>query len=52
MPYDDASVRAALATVKARESVPVDELMRLVPVVFEDLSGMRPIRVARPAAFC
>ncbi|MDQ2079287.1 hypothetical protein RA307_03765 [Xanthobacteraceae bacterium Astr-EGSB] len=46
--YNDASIRAALATVKARESVPVDELMRLVPVVFENLSGMRPIRVAPP----
>jgi hypothetical protein len=46
--YNDASIRAALATIKTRESVPVDELMRLVPVVFEDMSGMRPIRVAPP----
>jgi hypothetical protein len=46
--YNDDSIRTALATIKVRETVPVDELMRLVPIVFEDMSGMRPIRVAPP----
>lgn len=46
--YNDDSIRTALATIRVRETVPIDELMRLVPIVFEDLSGMRPIRVAPP----
>jgi hypothetical protein len=47
--YNDTSIRAALASITVREAVPVDELLKLVPIVFGDLSGMRPIRVAPPA---
>jgi hypothetical protein len=46
--YNDASIRTALASITVRDNVPVDELLRLVPIVFGDLSGMRPIRVAPP----
>lgn len=46
--YNDASIRAALASITVRDNVPVDELLKLVPIVFGDLSGMRPIRVAPP----
>lgn len=48
--YNDASIRAALASITVRDSVPVDELLNLVPVVFGELSGMRPIRVLPPGA--
>ncbi len=43
--YPDAGVRAALMSVKLRPVVPVDEQLRLVPIVFDDLSGLRPFRV-------
>ena len=43
--YPEASVRAALMSVTLRSVVPVDEQLRLVPVKFEDLSGLRPFRV-------
>src|SRR5215468_3644382 len=43
--YPDASVRAALMSVTLRPVVPVDEQLRLVPVRFDDLSGLRPFRV-------
>ena len=43
--YPDASVRAALMSVTLRQTVPVDEQLRLVPVQFDELSGMRPFRV-------
>jgi hypothetical protein len=43
--YPEASVRAALLSVTMRPVVPVDEQLRLVPVKFEELSGMRPFRV-------
>jgi hypothetical protein len=46
--YNDDSIRTALASITVRDSVPVDELLKLVPFVFGDLSGMRPIRVAPP----
>lgn len=46
--YNDASIRAALASITVRDIVPVDELLKLVPIVFEDLAGMRPVRVAPP----
>jgi hypothetical protein len=46
--YNDSSVRAALASITVRENVPVDELLKLVPIVFGELSGMRPVRVAPP----
>jgi hypothetical protein len=43
--YPDASVRAALMSVTLRQVVPVDEQLRLVPIRFDDLSGLRPFRV-------
>jgi len=43
--YPDAAVRAALMSVTMRAVVPVDEQLRLVPLRFEELSGMRPFRV-------
>jgi|SRR5579871_5872899 len=43
--YPDASVRTALMSVTLRQTVPVDEQLRLVPIQFDDLSGMRPFRV-------
>jgi hypothetical protein len=43
--YPEASVRAALLSVTLRSVVPVDEQLRLVPIRFDDLSGMRPFRV-------
>jgi hypothetical protein len=44
--YTDKNIRTALATIKVREVVPVDELMKLIPIVFDEMSGLRPIRVA------
>ena len=43
--YPEASVRAALLSVKLRTVVPVDEQLGLVPIQFDELSGMRPFRV-------
>jgi hypothetical protein len=43
--YPEASVRAALLSVTLRSVVPVDEQLRLVPIRFDELSGMRPFRV-------
>jgi hypothetical protein len=43
--YPEASVRAALLSVTLRQVVPVDEQLGLVPIRFDDLSGMRPFRV-------
>jgi hypothetical protein len=43
--YPDASVRAALMSATLRPVVPVDEQLRLVPVRFDELSGLRPFRV-------
>jgi len=43
--YPDAGVRAALMSATLRPIVPVDEQLRLVPIRFEELSGMRPFRV-------
>ncbi len=43
--YSDDAVRAALTSVTVRVSVPIDEQLRLVPIIFDDLSGLRPFRV-------
>jgi hypothetical protein len=43
--YPEASVRATLLSVTLRPVVPVDEQLGLVPIRFDDLSGMRPFRV-------
>ena len=44
-PYTDASVRAALATLTTRATVPVDEQLRLVPFRIGETAGMRLVRV-------
>jgi hypothetical protein len=49
--YPDASLRAALLSVTMRQVVPVDEQLRLVPVKFEELSGLRPFRVLGSSVF-
>jgi len=43
--YPEASVRAALLSVTLRPVVPVDEQLGLVPIRFDELSGLRPFRV-------
>jgi hypothetical protein len=43
--YSDAAVRAALMSVSLRASVPIAEQMRLLPISFDNLSGMRPFRM-------
>jgi len=43
--YPEAAVRAALLSVTLRQVVPVDEQLGLVPIRFDELSGMRPFRV-------
>jgi hypothetical protein len=43
--YPDAAARAALMSVTLRPSVPIDEQLQLVPIRFDDLSGLRPFRV-------
>jgi hypothetical protein len=43
--YSDADMRAALATLTVRPSVPIEEQLSLLPITFDDLSGLRPVRV-------
>jgi hypothetical protein len=43
--YPDADVRAMLMSMVVRASVPIEEQLRLVPLAFDDLSGLRPFRV-------
>lgn len=43
--YSDADVRAMLMSVTVRASVPMDEQLRLLPITFDNLSGMRPFRM-------
>ncbi len=43
--YPDADVRAALMSMAVRKSVPVDELLGLLPIKFNELGGLRPFRV-------
>ena len=43
--YPDADVRAMLMSLVVRASVPIDERLRLVPLTFGDLAGLRPFRV-------
>lgn len=43
--YTDASVKAMLASFVVRETVPVEEQLRLLPIRLGDLSGLRPVRV-------
>ncbi|HEY1545180.1 MAG TPA: hypothetical protein VGG01_22505 [Xanthobacteraceae bacterium] len=43
--YSDADVRAALLSMVVRPTVPVEELLDLLPVKFDNLAGLRPFRV-------
>lgn len=43
--YSDDVIRASLATLAVRPSVPLEEQISLVPFKLNDLSGLRPIRV-------
>jgi hypothetical protein len=43
--YPDEGMRAALMSASLRASVPIDEQLRLVPIVLDNLSGLRPFRV-------
>jgi hypothetical protein len=43
--YPDADIRAALLSVTFRANVPIDEQLRLLPIKFDDLAGLRPYRV-------
>ena len=42
--YSDDVIRASLATLAARPSVPLEEQIALMPFKLTDLSGLRPIR--------
>lgn len=43
--YSDAAIRSMLASVTIRENVPVKEQLSLLPLSFDDLAGMHPVRV-------
>ncbi len=43
--YPDDVIRTALLTLTARPSVPLDEQLSLIPFRFDELSGMRPVRI-------
>jgi hypothetical protein len=43
--YSDAAVRTMLSSLMMRASVPIDEQLKLLPLRFTELSGMRPVRV-------
>jgi hypothetical protein len=43
--YPDADVRAMLMSMNVRASVPIEEQLRLLPITFDNLSGMRPFRM-------
>jgi hypothetical protein len=43
--YSEPAVRAMLASLAVRASVPIDEQLSLLPLRFDELSGMRPVRV-------
>ena len=43
--YPDDVIRASLATLAVRASVPLDEQIALMPFKLTDLSGLRPVRV-------
>jgi hypothetical protein len=49
--YPDATMRAALASLETRPSVPVDELLSLLPYKLNDLAGLRPFRVEAASVF-
>jgi hypothetical protein len=41
----DDVIRASLATIAVRQSIPMDEQLALMPFKLNDLSGLRPVRV-------
>lgn len=43
--YTDAAIRSMLASISMRETVPIEEQLSLLPLRFDDLAGMRPVRV-------
>jgi hypothetical protein len=43
--YSDADMRTALMTATLRPSVPLGEQLSLLPITFDNLSGLRPFRV-------
>jgi hypothetical protein len=43
--YSEAAVRTMLSSLTMRASVPMDEQLKLLPLLFNELSGMRPVRV-------
>jgi hypothetical protein len=43
--YSDPVVRTMLSSLTMRASVPIGEQMKLLPLRFTELSGMRPVRV-------
>jgi hypothetical protein len=46
--YPDDVIRASLVTLAIRPTVPLDEQLSLVPFKFNELSGLRPVRVIGP----
>jgi len=43
--FSDDVIHKSLATIAVRASVPMDELLALMPFKLNDLSGLRPVRV-------
>ncbi len=43
--YWDATIRTALTTMAVRATVPIEEQLSLLPIKFDEFSGLRPIRV-------
>jgi len=46
--YPDAVIRAALQSLAVRESVPIDELIGLLPFKLDEFAGLRAFRVVPP----
>ena len=46
--FSDSAIRAALASVEVRDSVPIDEQMTLLPYRVDELAGLRAERVVAP----
>lgn len=44
--YPDAALRTAFSTMAVRQAVPMEEQLTLLPIRFDDLSGMRPFSLA------
>lgn len=46
--YPEAAIRAALATVAVRSSIPIEEQIGLLPFRIDELAGLRAVRVVGP----